>query len=971
MKIIQPKCTGRKFRPRTFALLIAAVGLLALPGCQNPFDSPEDANRHGTFTLTVVGHDAAARTIAPDWSAAANVDRIYSLAFTPGAGNHNAAVTVDNWIHGDPVALPAGLWNMVVYVYRTVVSPANRIARGAIYDINVLPGGGASGSVALAPVGTGTGTFDWSIAVPGTIGIYEATLELYRVSDGQPVDSRNLTVASGTIAGTHDLPAGVYRVIFRLANAGGERATISEVLHIHPNLTSYFSVTNLPAHFPASLLNIILEAVASTSGTVQGNLYAAGIRHGHFGLLNIAGVNHANFDNVVEQFGSIVAAAPAPTNEGGLKALVDAALIRIAAANPAFIRANFSWDEDEAEGSITGTAVNVALAPASFSWTGPYTVAVTVGHYTVNVVFVPAPVERVVISGLTSQRLEETYTLVLSAVPEPYDARYRGIGWQIPTAAHSNLVEISDINVDAGTATVTGLAAGLANVRAYAVSDPGRTAYVEIDVFPLGAGVPITGITIDNGNITLQVGEHEGLAVTRTPSYTTQTRFFYASSDDAVATIALVDGTLRVTAVSVGTATITVAAYANLDVYDTITVTVTYATPTGVSINAYAPTMVRGGDPQTFTVTVEPPGARQAVYWSVVPEPAGSTSDVSISPAPPAVSRDGVLTIGDTVTHGTRLIVTATVPGTTHTATATITVIGPPTGITIDQQAETMVRGGESRAFTVTAQPQGAYPYVTWSVPGAVGSFVGNVLTILPDAPLGNVQITATTTFPGSTITANATVTVVSPVPYRVHIDPPNRTIVRGTEPESFVFTANMVPQAGVPGMIDNRVVWSVYPPGVAGVSIAPVGLTATVTVNPATLAVGTFNVIALAYGHPGVSGTATVNIREPGNFEINLPGFPDVDINIPALRVELLNPPVTIQITGTFDPGSIRWFFAGHEIDADPANGIFASNNGQTLTLGPKFRGNLLEVGDHFMTLEVAVNGVPRSVRVGFTVMP
>lgn len=134
----------------------------------------------------------------------------------------------------------------------------------------------------------------------------------------------------------------------------------------------------------------------------------------------------------------------------------------------------------------------------------------------------------------------------------------------------------------------------------------------------------------------------------------------------------ITDGTLSVTnAVPAGTE-LTVKAVANVPdedgyyAYDEVTVTVTAAAPTGVTVTPAAIT-VRAGGSATFSAAVAPAGANQAVTWTV-----GGT------PATP--NAEGYITVNvpDSAAVGSTIAIVATAPDAGAagpvTGTATVTV---------------------------------------------------------------------------------------------------------------------------------------------------------------------------------------------------------------------------------------------------------------------------------------------------------
>ena len=335
MKDIRPANNGhRKIRSAIFALLLAAIGLLILPGCRNPLNSSRDTGDRrdtGTFSLTI-GGQGFARTIAPIWPDDGSLR--FDLAFEPSHDcvNGNSAFSVNDWNHGQLINLYSGRWDLTVSVIRIYDGVA--IATGSRQGIQVNPGDDVNVTVDLKPIGAGNGTFTWIIDVPQGFDISYARLEIVPIDPGGWSHDRAFTPG---VPETLSVPTGRYRVIFTLATANGarENAVIREVLHVHGNMTSHFHETLGDLHFPTSLLNIILGALNS-GGDIRAALLDRGVRAGHFGLLDIVGIENDNISAVLGWFnnlGSTPPPGPVPGNRDQLASLVDAALVGVGGAS--------------------------------------------------------------------------------------------------------------------------------------------------------------------------------------------------------------------------------------------------------------------------------------------------------------------------------------------------------------------------------------------------------------------------------------------------------------------------------------------------------------------------------------------------------------------------------------------------------------------------------------------------------------
>ena len=373
--------------------------------------------------------------------------------------------------------------------------------------------------------------------------------------------------------------------------------------------------------------------------------------------------------------------------------------------------------------------------------------------------------------------------------------------------------------------------------------------------------------------------------------------------------------------------------------------------PDGVTIAPATATVIRGGTPQQLTATVTPQGVPQNVDWTVYPIFEG----VSISPT-------GLLTVeGTAVYDGATLTVTATVPGTALTSPpATVTVVVLPTGVTMISYASTVIRGDEPRPFAARVEPQGAPQTLVWVVePQPEGVSINAQTGLLTVGPNVTPNVSFAVRAMHVAFYDYATVTVITPEPESVTLNPPAANVLRGATRQ---FDATMT---GPPGILDE-VTWYVYP--AVGGAITGQGLL-TVAAN----ASGVLTVRARAVGHPAMFGDATVTVQMEEGFAIDFS-----DIRNTARDVEYAAPDISyldlldgqsmiINVIGAGDPGmgAFAWFFGGARITNADA-GVAISNDGATLALDYNI---LNRIGRHRVTLEVVVDGVPFSRVITFYV--
>jgi uncharacterized protein YjdB len=199
---------------------------------------------------------------------------------------------------------------------------------------------------------------------------------------------------------------------------------------------------------------------------------------------------------------------------------------------------------------------------------------------------------------------------------------------------------------------VMGVKAGTAVITAKSPSDATIKAECTVTVT---AAVEVTGVTLDKTSTTMEVGDEETLTATVSPNDATNKNVTWESSDEDVATVE--DGV--VTAVGVGTATITVKSVADNTKTATCTVTVNPTAVSSVALNKTSAT-VKVGKTLTLTPTISPVNAtNKNVTWE--------SSNTSVA----TVSDAGVVT---GVAAGSATITVKTEDG-NKTATCEVTVI--------------------------------------------------------------------------------------------------------------------------------------------------------------------------------------------------------------------------------------------------------------------------------------------------------
>lgn len=326
----------------------------------------------------------------------------------------------------------------------------------------------------------------------------------------------------------------------------------------------------------------------------------------------------------------------------------------------------------------------------------------------------------------TSKTLSVGSTQQLTATVSPSNATNKLVTW-----SSSNT---SVATVDAN-GKVTAKAGGTATVTAK-TADGNKTAASTITVT-----VPVTGVNVNPTSKTLTVGDTQQLTATVTPSNATNKNMTWSSSNTNVATVS---ASGLVTAKTAGTAAITVK---TADGSKTATSTITVSAPaavsvTGVSVSPASRTLTMGGT-QQLTATVSPSNAtNKNVTWS--------SSNTSVA----TVSTSGLVTAK---AGGAATITVKTADG-SKTATSTITVSIPVTGVSLSPVSKTL-KVSETQQLTATVSPSNAAnKSVTWS---SSNSSVATVSAsgLVTAKTAGTAKITVKTA--DGSKTATSTITVV------------------------------------------------------------------------------------------------------------------------------------------------------------------------------------------------------------------
>ena len=206
--------------------------------------------------------------------------------------------------------------------------------------------------------------------------------------------------------------------------------------------------------------------------------------------------------------------------------------------------------------------------------------------------------------------------------------------------------------------------------------------------------VPATGITLNKSNTTIVKGTDETLKVTIFPEDTTNIEVGWTSTDESVATV---DGTGKVTAVSVGSTIITATSH---DGGYTAQCNVTVVIPvTGVTLNKSELHLIKGNGAALIAAISPVDATDQAVTWS------------TSNPLVATVDNTGHIT---TVGGGTVTISVKTHDG-DFSASCSVTVTVPVSGISLDKTTLTLIKGTNGKLTAAFAPEDATDKNVIWS----------------------------------------------------------------------------------------------------------------------------------------------------------------------------------------------------------------------------------------------------------------
>lgn len=379
---------------------------------------------------------------------------------------------------------------------------------------------------------------------------------------------------------------------------------------------------------------------------------------------------------------------------------------------------------------------------------------------------------------------------------------------------------------------ITGKKAGTAVVTCTATLKDGTVLETSVQVT---VEVKVTKLSAKSTTIKVNAGyTTEPVAIKIAPADATCQNLIWTSADESIATV---DESGRITGVSIGKTKITVTSAEQSDKPVTLTLNVTVQQPVADLTLDQSDMVLAKGATGKLTATVTPDNAAtKKLTWT--------SSDTKVA----TVSGGKVTAKGP----GTAVITCTTTDGTNKSASCTVEVYAPVTGVTISSKKETVHLGTEGPQLSVSVKPLDAKYYeVTWSSSDESIATVDQTGKVTPVAG-GKATITATVTSTKSA-TAKArkvtcTVTVTQAVSQITIGDSDSMTLAKG---KSVTLKAVALPETAS----NRKVTWTSSDP-----KVATVNASGKVTAK----GVGTATITATAADGSGVTDTIVVNVYQP-----------------------------------------------------------------------------------------------------------
>lgn len=436
------------------------------------------------------------------------------------------------------------------------------------------------------------------------------------------------------------------------------------------------------------------------------------------------------------------------------------------------------------------------------------------------------------------------------------------------------------IGSGASTGTYTGEAEGVHSLDFSVSSDTGTTASDGATITFGIANVPVTGVSVSPATAAVTEGQNTSLTAEVTPSNASDSSVSWSSNDTSIATV---DNSGTVSAVSAGTATVTVTTNdGGFTATADISVNVATISVTGISLSPTTATVTEGQS-TSLTSNVTPSNASdRSISWS--------SSNTAVA----TVNGSGKVSGGSA---GTATITAITNDG-GFTATANIIVQAatvPVTGVSVNPTSASVTEG-QNTTLNVNVTPSNASDRsVSWSSSNTSVATV-NSSGVVTGVSSGTATITVTTNDGNRTATSNITVQAATVSVTGVSVSPATISIDEG---QSTTLTANVTPSNAT----DRSVNWTS-----SNASIATVNNSGVVTgVSEGTA------IITVTTSDGGFTATVSITVNAPIDTTITFsanaaPNSADVgdavNINLSLQGNETYTATYSTSNTGTLSYG-------------------------------------------------------------------
>ncbi len=359
------------------------------------------------------------------------------------------------------------------------------------------------------------------------------------------------------------------------------------------------------------------------------------------------------------------------------------------------------------------------------------------------------------VSGISIDRpnlgleVGQTGTLIATVTADPGDDKTFTWASDSSAATINQNGQVTAFNIGGAVITAT------TNTGGYVAS-----CYVSVSA----PTIPVRGISLDKTSLILGVGEKYTLIPSFSPSDATGKHVTWTSSNDSVAAV---DITGKISAVSPGAATITVTTVdGGFTEYCDVEVRTAVVPVTGVTLDKTALSLTVGQTSQ-LNATVAPSDATgKHVTWT--------SSNDSVA----AVDITGIISA---VSPGDARITVTTVDGgfTAYCDVEVRSAVVPVTGVSLDKTALSLTVGQTSQLNATVAPSDATGKHVTWTSSNdsvAVVDITGIISAVSP----GDARITVTTVDGGFTAYCDVEVRVAPAPVTGVTLDNPSLSILVG-----------------------------------------------------------------------------------------------------------------------------------------------------------------------------------------------